>query len=398
VARKHFDQIVVGGGIVGLAVARELLRRQPRTRLAVLEKEALIAQHQTGHNSGVIHSGTYYEPGSLKARLCVEGRTALLRFCEERGISHEISGKLIVATVDSELPALRRIYERGLANGIRGIGLIDGQRIAEFEPHVCGKMAIWVPTAGIVDYRAVATAVAEEIREGQGEILLGHRVIAIARNSGDVVLETTEGSLSARKVVACGGLQSDRLAALSRHPLELRIIPFRGDYWVLRSSAHRLVRGLIYPVPDPRFPFLGVHLTRRVDGQVWAGPNAVLALAREGYRRLQIRLGDDWSMFTWPGFWRLARRHWKTEAIELWRDLVKSAYLMELQRYVPELNRDDLLPGPCGIRAQAVDRTGRLVDDFVILQTEGVVHVLNAPSPAATAAFAIARVIADRML
>jgi (S)-2-hydroxyglutarate dehydrogenase len=396
-ASSHFDQIVVGGGIVGLTVTRELLRRQPRRSIAVLEKEPSLAQHQTGHNSGVIHSGVYYKPGSLKARLCLEGRREMLRYCEEHGIPHSITGKLIVATEREELPALERIYERGRANGVAGMSLIGGERISEFEPHARGRMALRVPTAGIVDYRAVAAAIADEVRGRGAEILLGRKVTGIARRTDEIVLETASESLSTKRVVACGGLQCDRLAAMSSASRDVRIIPFRGDYWVLRDSAQRFVRSMIYPVPDPRFPFLGVHFTKRIDGEVWAGPNAVLALARERYGRLRIEPGDAWKILTWPGFWRLAAHHWQVGMIELWRDFVKSAYLQQLQRYVPEIESQDLLPGPCGIRAQAVDRPGNLLDDFLILETEGVVHVLNAPSPAATAAFAIAREIADRI-
>jgi L-2-hydroxyglutarate oxidase LhgO len=393
---RDFDRVVIGAGIVGLAVAREMLRRRPGLRIAVLEKESQIAGHQTGHNSGIIHTGVYYRPGSLKARLCVEGRTRLLRFCDERGIPYRLSGKLIVAIEEAELPRLGNIAERGRANGVEGLSLLRSEQFADYEPHVRGLAALWVPGTGVVDYRRVAAAIAEEIREKGGEILVGCEVTAIAPSPEGPVLETTAGPMRAARVVACAGLQSDRLSTRTRGREDLRIVPFRGDYYVLRPEARRLVRSMINPVPDPRFPFLGVHFTRRIDDEVLAGPNAVLALAREGYGRFRLDLADEWATFTWPGFWRLALRHWKTGAAELWRDLVKGAYARRLRRFVPEIRDEDLLPGPCGIRAQAVHRDGTLMDDFSILEDADVLQVRNAPSPAATSAFAIAHEIVDR--
>jgi (S)-2-hydroxyglutarate dehydrogenase len=394
---RSFDLVIIGGGIVGLAVGRELLRRNPGRQVAVAEKEERVAHHQSGHNSGVIHSGVYYKPHSAKARLCVEGRAELLRFCEQNEIPYALRGKLILAVKEAELPLLDELHRRGQANRVQGIELIGPDQIAEREPYARGLRALAVPTAGVVDYRAVCAAIAKEIQETGGQILLGHRVTGIVKRPAERILQTTRGVLRTRRVVACGGLQCDRLAAMSSAPQEFRIVPFRGDFYTLRPAAAELVRSMIYPVPDPRFPFLGVHFTRRIDGEVWAGPNAVLALDREAYKRFGFRIEDEWSTLTWPGFWRLARKYWRSGAAELWRDWVKSSYLRQLQRYVPEVQGADLLPGPCGIRAQAVARDGRLVDDFAFSEADGVLHVLNAPSPAATAAFAIAKEIVDRL-
>ena len=392
---RTFDRVVIGGGIVGLATARELLRREPATRLALLEKEPELAAHQSGRNSGVIHSGVYYKPGTLKARLCVEGRAELLRFCDEHGIRYELSGKLIVAVAEGEEAALREIFRRGRANGVEGVTLIGPERIRKHEPAAVGRAALWVPTTGIVDYRAVAAALADEVRGAGGEILTSHRVTGIVSRDGGPILETAGGPIAARGVIACAGLQCDRVAAMSGRA-DLRIVPFRGDYYVLRPAARHVTRSMIYPVPDPRFPFLGVHLTRRIDGEVWAGPNAVLAFARERYGRWSIRPRDLAATLAWRGFWRAALRYWRTGVAEMWCDHVRRAYLGALRRYVPELRAEDLLPGPSGIRAQAVARNGSLVDDFAILEAGPIIHVLNAPSPAATSALAIAREIADR--
>ena len=388
---------MVGAGILGLAVAREILRRRPEVRLAVLEKEPAPGRHQTGHNSGVIHSGIYYKPGSLKARLCQEGRLQLLRFCDEKAIPYEISGKLIVAIEESELLPLEEIFERGRANGVEGIERIGPEGIREREPHARGLEGVWVPTAGVVDYRLVASALADDVRERGGEILLAREAFRIEGGPDGPAVETAGEVIRAERIVACAGLQSDRLAASAGGDEDLRIVPFRGDYYVLRPEARRLVRSMIYPVPDPRFPFLGVHFTRRIDGEVLAGPNAVLALAREGYGRFRLRAADSWSSLSWPGFWRFAARHWRTGVAEIWLDYVKAAYLRRLQAFVPEIRSADLLPGPCGIRAQSLRRDGTLVDDFVIQEEGNITHVVNAPSPAATSSFAIAREIVDRI-
>jgi (S)-2-hydroxyglutarate dehydrogenase len=391
-----FDRVVVGGGIVGLATAREILLRAPGTRVAVLEKEPSLARHQTGHNSGVIHTGVYYRPGSLKARLCVEGRAALLRFCEAKGIPYRLTGKLIVALEPAERPLLEEIAARGRANGVEGVEVLSQEAIREREPHAAGIAAIWVPGAGIVDYVAVAQAIAEEARGLGAAIFLGQEVRGIRRDGDGLRIDTPRGPVAAKRLIACAGLQCDRVASLSGPVDGLRIVPFRGDYYRLRPEARSLVRSLIYPVPDPRYPFLGVHFTTRIDGEVLAGPNAVLALARERYGRTDFVLRDAAEMAAWPGLWRVLGRHWRTGVAELWRDWVKHAYARDLARYVPEIRSSDLLPGPSGIRAQAVARDGTFVEDFAIVADGPALHVMNAPSPAATSSLAIAREIVDR--
>lgn len=390
------DVVVVGAGIVGLAVGRELLRRWPDLKLGVLEKETRIAVHQSGHNSGVIHSGIYYAPGSLKARLCVAGGRALARYCEEHGIPYELTGKVIVATEESELPRLEELYRRGLANGVAGLEIIEPERLRELEPHAVGRRALHSPRTGVVDFAAVTRSYAEDVIAAGGQILTGYAVNAIVRSKSELILVTPRGEVQTRFLITCAGLHADRIAALTGAPRDPRIVPFRGDYYVLRPERRGLVRSLIYPVPDPSFPFLGVHLTRRMDGSVWLGPNAVLALAREGYRRLQLHPADLLEILTDRGFQTLARRYWRTGLAEIYRDFSKGAFLKALQRYVPELNADDLLPGPAGVRAQALSSDGTLVDDFVIHGDAQVMHVRNAPSPAATSSLAIADYLADR--
>jgi L-2-hydroxyglutarate oxidase LhgO len=391
-----YDLVVVGGGILGLATAREALLRSPGSRVLLLEKEPALASHQTGHNSGVIHTGVYYRPGSLKARLCVEGRAALLRFCDSKRIPHSLTGKLIVAVEERERPLLEELHARGRANGVEGIDLLPREAIREREPHATGVAALWVPGAGIVDYVAVAHAVAEEARALGAEILVGHAVRSIEPDGDGLKVHTGNDPFAVRRLIACAGLQCDRVAALSGPPGPLRIIPFRGDYYRLRPEARSLVRSMIYPVPDPRYPFLGVHFTPRIDGEVWAGPNAVLSLAREGYNRAGFALRDAWDMGSFPGLWRVLGKHWRAGTAELWRDWVKGVYARDLARYVPEVRARDLLPGPCGIRAQAVARDGAFVEDFAIVSRGPALHVLNAPSPGATSSFAIAKEIVDR--
>jgi L-2-hydroxyglutarate oxidase LhgO len=387
--------VVVGAGIVGLATARELLVRRPGAHVAILEKEPAPGLHQTGRNSGVIHSGVYYEPGSLKARLCREGRARLLGFCDEYRIPYALTGKLIVAVRESERQTLAEISERGRANGVDGLELVGRDKIASHEPHATGLAALWVPTAGVVDYRQVAAALATDIAKRGGEVLLRRAVEAIHRVNGSLVIETSADRIEARRVIACAGLQSDRVAAMTGHAA-LRIVPFRGEYRALRPEARHLVRSMICPVPDPRFPFLGVHFTRHLDGEVWTGPNALLSLGRETYDRSSGPARDLWDSLTWPGVWKVVARYWRTGAAELWRSALLPAYVAELRRYVPAVRAEDLLPAPCGIRAQAVGRDGTLLYDFVIREEGEVLHLLNAPSPAATAAFAIAREIVDR--
>lgn len=395
VADERFDIAIVGAGIVGLATARELLTRRPGLRVGVLDKEPAIAQHQTGHNSGVIHAGVYYAPGSLKARACVAGKAKLIRFCEEHRIPYELCGKVIVATEESELPRLHELYKRGQANGVPGLELIGPRRLRELEPHVEGIQALYSPTTGIVDFGRVAHAYADEVQARGGTILAGHEVTAITQRDGLRQLVTPVGTIEARVVITCAGVYADRVARLTGAPESPKIVPFRGDYYVLRPERAGMVRSLIYPVPDPRFPFLGVHFTRRIDGSVWLGPNAVLAFSREGYRFRDVNLRDLKETLAFPGFRKLARRYWRTGGAEMYRDLSKRSFLKELQRYMPDLRPDDLLPGPSGVRAQALAPDGSLVDDFVVDRQVGALHVRNAPSPAATSSLAIAELIAD---
>jgi L-2-hydroxyglutarate oxidase LhgO len=393
---KH-DVVVVGGGILGIAAARELLIRKPGISLAVLDKEASLGEHQTGHNSGVIHSGIYYAPGSLKARLCTKGAQLMYEFCESHGVPADRCGKLIVATTEGELSALDELYRRGTANGVPGLEMVGPAGIREHEPHCTGVRAIWSPATGIVDFSRVAEAMAGDVTRLGGVILTGHWVTGLTAASGSVTVRTSRGEFTATRVLTCAGLQSDRVARLSGAPEEPAIVPFRGDYWQLRPERRHLARNLIYPVPDPKFPFLGVHFTRRIrDDAVWLGPNAVLALAREGYRRSALQVGDLTQTLRNPGFRRMARRYWRTGAAEVYRDLSKRAFVAACQRFVPELAHADVLPGPAGVRAQSVARDGGLVDDFVFnIQGNQLMHVRNAPSPAATSCLAIGQLIAD---
>ncbi len=405
--RQSYDLIVVGGGIVGLATARELSLRHPGWSLAVLEKEPGIAAHQTGHNSGVIHAGIYYKPGSLKAKACVAGHRAMIEFCEQNGLPYERCGKVIVALTQDELPRLQDLYECGMTNGVQGLELIGPERLCEIEPFATGIRAIYSPNTGIVDYVKVAHAYADEVRQRGGEIVTNSRVVSLTSQGERTQvsirpnterLNGLEGVLEAKRAVTCAGLHSDKISQdESRAPSQIQIVPFRGDYYVLRPEKRHMTRGMIYPVPDPRFPFLGVHYTRRLNGEVRVGPNAVLAFAREGYRRRDLNLRDLWESLRYPGFWRLAAKYWRMGLVEMYRDYVKVAYVKDAQRYVPELTADDLLPGPSGVRAQALGRDGSLVDDFLIKRQGGVIHVQNAPSPAATSSLIIARMVADEV-
>ncbi len=392
---QRYDIAIIGAGIVGLATAMELLTRFPSLRLVVLEKEQAIGQHQTGHNSGVIHSGVYYAPGSLKARACVAGKARLVRFCDEQGIRYELCGKVIVATHEQELPRLEQLYQRGLANGVPALELIGPERLCEIEPSVFGIKALYSPTTGIVDYGQVAGAFARCLLSLGGEVLTGHEVIAIVQRSTGSRLITPSCVVEARHIISCAGLYADRLARLAGSSSSPRIVPFRGDYYLLRPQRSGMVRGLIYPVPDPRFPFLGAHFTRRLNGEVWLGPNAVLAFAREGYRRLTINAGELWETLRYRGFRKLVSRYWRVGLEELYRDVSKAAFLKALQRYLPDLRSADLLPGPSGVRAQALAPDGALLDDFIVEGQGGIVHVRNAPSPAATSSLAIAEMIVN---
>jgi L-2-hydroxyglutarate oxidase len=393
---RTLDVIVIGAGLIGLATAMAVLRSRPGLRLTVLEKEPAVGTHQSGHNSGVIHAGLYYKPGSLKARFCTQGRRALMGFAEERKIPYRVTGKLVVATRDSELPRLADLAERGRANGL-AVREIGPEGITEIEPSVRGIRALHIPESGVIDYRQVAAAYAEVVAEQGGVVRCGHRVRSLARTSGGWVIDTTAGPLLTRAVISCAGLQADRLAAMTgQHDQEYQIVPFRGDYYTFRPHAAAWVRGLVYPVPDPAFPFLGVHFTRGIDGTLHAGPNAVPAFAREGYGRLSVNGRDLLDILRFPGLRRLARSYAGTGAQEIWRDLVKPAYLAEMRRYIPGIQSRDVTFGPSGIRAQCLSRSGALVDDFLIEESAGIIHVLNAPSPAATASLVIGQHIAAR--
>ena len=389
--------IIIGAGIVGLATAMEIQSRYPGAALTVLEKEPVVASHQTGHNSGVIHSGIYYKPGSLKARLCVSGAAAMIRFCEEHRIPVGKCGKVIVATEPAELPRLSDLMTRGRANGVSGLRLISQEELRELEPHAAGIQAIHVPGTAITDFRQVAQKYAELIRNRGGEIRCGSRVSAIGNKSGELRIATTSGDYAADYGINCAGLNSDRIGQMAGCDNRNRIVPFRGEYYQLTAIREHLVRGLIYPVPDPRFPFLGVHFTRKVHGGVEAGPNAVFAFKREGYRKSDISLADTCNAITFPGFWRMARLNWRSAVGEYHRSLSTRAFLRDLRKLVPALEAGGLEPGGAGVRAQSLDREGRLVDDFVFAESSRMMHVLNVPSPAATASLAIARAIADRV-
>jgi L-2-hydroxyglutarate oxidase LhgO len=394
------DVAVIGGGIVGLATALKLLRQRPDLRVALIEKESELARHQTGHNSGVVHAGLYYAPGSLKARLCREGKEELERYCEEKGIAVERCGKLVVALDESELPRFEALKERATANGVPGLEDIGPERIHEIEPHTRGIRALWSPGTGITDFRKVALAYADDVRTLGATIETSRAVTSITQRGDELVVGTSKGDLVARRVIACAGLHADRVSAMTGETGKdvPRIVPFRGDYYTLTPDARSLVKGLIYPVNDPRFPFLGIHLTKRIDGNVLAGPNAVLAFKREGYRRRDLSPRDLVGSLTYPGFLRLGIRYWRMGAFEMWRDLSKRAFLAELQRYVPELRGDQLVFGPSGVRAQALARDGSLVDDFQLGGTDRVLHVRNAPSPAATSSLAIGRELAEEAI
>ncbi|HYN70054.1 MAG TPA: L-2-hydroxyglutarate oxidase [Candidatus Eisenbacteria bacterium] len=394
----QYDVVVIGGGIVGLATAYRLIEARPDLRVAILEKEAELATHQSGHNSGVLHAGLYYAPGSLKARLCQEGKAAIEAFAAAHDIPFERCGKLVVALDESELGRLAALRERAVANRVPGIEEVGPERIRELEPHAAGIRGLWSPETGIIDFRRVALAMAGDLERAGVVILTGREVRSLDERGGEVVATTAGGEVRASLVVACAGLQADRVAALSGSREGPRIVPFRGDYYTLTADARPLVRGLIYPVPDPRFPFLGVHFTKRIDGQVWAGPNAVLAFARQGYRRLDISPRDLLGTLTDPGFVRLAVRYLGTGLAEMWRDWWKPAFVRELQRYVPEIRADQLTFGPSGVRAQALNRDGTLVDDFVLDGSARILHVRNAPSPAATSALAIGSNLATTAL
>lgn len=390
---SRYNVIIIGGGAVGLGVALEITRRFPRVRLLLLEKEDRVARHQSGHNSGVIHSGVYYKPGSLKARLCVTGAAAMVEFCREHGIPHQVCGKVIVATREDELPRLQELCKRGEANDLIGLRLIGPEELREIEPHASGLKALVVPSTAVTDYALVCEKYAELISAGGGTVLLSAAATAIRRMPGEIVVETSKGAFSTNALINCAGLFSDRISRMAGDDPGVVIVPFRGEYYDLVPERASLVRALIYPVSDPRFPFLGVHFTRRITGRVDAGPNAVFALAREGYRHSDISLRDLASAFSFPGFWRMAGKHWRNALDEWHRSLSKPAFVRALQQLLPEVTERDLVPGGSGVRAQALKPDGALVDDFQFVPAGKVLHVLNVPSPAATASLMIGKAI-----
>ncbi len=392
-----YDIIIVGAGIVGLATAFKLKRKAPGLTILILEKESKVGQHQTGHNSGVIHSGLYYQPGSLKARNCIKGYGELLEFCDQYHVPYEICGKLVVATRKQELPLLENLRQRGNQNGLQGIKHIPGGQLKEYEPHVNGLAGLWVPQTGIIDYLQVALKLAQWLTSEGVEIEFNRKVTSISHN-GSTIIKSGENAYTTRWVVNCAGLYSDRIAAMTQTGLPYRILPFRGEYYKLKPERRDLVKNLIYPVPDPSFPFLGVHFTRMMDGAVEAGPNAVLAFSREGYHKTDVVPKDLVQTLLWPGFQRIAYKYWQTGLGEMYRSFSKSAFTKALQALIPEITEKDLVPAGSGVRAQASDRDGGLIDDFLIIENSSGIHVGNAPSPAATSSLAIGGTVADLLL
>ncbi len=396
VSTKKTDVLVIGGGLVGLSTAMHLQAMRPRLAITLIEKDGQLASQQSGHNSGVIHAGIYYEPKSLKARFCVEGHRALLQFCAQHDILVVKCGKVIVARSDEEINRLERLHERGTDNGVPGLRMIDSHELREVEPHVTGVRALYAPHSAVVDYKKIAAAYADEIYAGGGTIELKSELLCAQQVRGQSRVETTAGAIEARLIINCAGLHADVVAKKTGTKPGLRIIPFRGEYFELRSESRHLVNGLVYPVPNPDLPFLDVHLTPAVDGSVSAGPNAVLATKREGYGWRDVAIADLASTLSYGGFWWLVGRYWKPGLAEINRSLRKSVFVASLQRLVPEITEQDLVPGDSGVRAQAVDGRGRLIDDFCIEESPGAIHVLNAPSPAATSSLMIGKFIANK--
>ncbi|PQA54097.1 L-2-hydroxyglutarate oxidase [Siphonobacter curvatus] len=394
-----YDITLIGGGIVGLATALQIKRQRPQLKVLVLEKERRVAMHQTGHNSGVIHSGLYYKPGSLKATNCIRGYDMLLDFARTEGIPYDLCGKIVVATKNEQIPLLENLYQRGQQNGLNQIRRISLGEMREIEPYVAGVDAMFVPYTGIINYTAVAEKYAEKLQALDGLLHLGEQVIGITKGQSLSIVKTTRGTYETKLVINCAGLYSDKVAQLSQdQPVNVRITPFRGEYYELRPERQHLVRNLIYPVPDPNFPFLGVHFTRMIGGGVEAGPNAVLAFRREGYKKLDINFKELWETFAWPGFQKVAAKYWQTGLGEMYRSFSKAAFTKALQELIPDIQEHDLIPGGAGVRAQACDRTGGLLDDFAILEDEKVINVLNAPSPAATSSLSIGLTVSEMAL
>jgi L-2-hydroxyglutarate oxidase len=390
------DIIIIGAGIVGLATGLKLLETNPKLRILLIEKESRIAAHQTGNNSGVIHSGIYYKPGSLKALNCRQGYQMLLEFCEERNIEYKLTGKIITAVSKNQIPLLENIYNRGIENGLTGLKIIDTDEIKKTEPNAAGIRAIYVPQTGIVDFKKVAAAYLERILELGGKIEFKASVKDIKIKTDNCEVITDKGTFVSKCVASCAGLHSDRIAKMTHPDLDIRIIPFRGEYYKIKNQS--AVNGLVYPVPNPAFPFLGVHFTRMIGGELEAGPNAVLSFKREGYSKFDFNLKDSFDIFSWPGFYKVAFKYWKVGLGEFYRSFSKRAFVKELKRLMPSIEEDDLIPGGAGVRAQACSRNGGLLDDFYILDDERVVHVCNAPSPAATASLAIGEQISKTVL
>jgi len=388
---QRYDVVVIGGGIVGLSTAMHTTRLHPGLRLLLVEKEDGVGRHQSGHNSGVIHSGIYYKPGSLKAKLCVEGAAAMVAFCSQHDIPHQICGKVIVAVSEEEVPRLKSLMERGQANGLTGLRMLDRGEIKKLEPHCGGVAWLQVPATGITDYAQVCAKYAELIGGQGGTVSTGTEVTGIAQGNGGMVVETTKGAFSSRFIINCAGLHSDRVTRLAGQKPEVQIVPFRGEYYDLAPGREHLVKNLIYPVPDLRFPFLGVHFTRRISGGVDAGPNAVLAFKREGYRRTDFNLRDLAGTLSYPGFWRMAAKYWQSGMGEFYRSLSKQAFVSALRRLLPDIRSTDLVADGSGVRAQALRPDGSLVDDFQFVCSGKMLHVWNVPSPAATASLAIGR-------
>jgi L-2-hydroxyglutarate oxidase len=393
------DVIIVGGGIVGLATAHRLLESNPALKIALFEKEKMVSMHQTGNNSGVIHSGLYYKPGSLKAKNCIEGYHQLIDYCQKEDIPFELTGKIVVASTQDQRVQLENLFQRGQQNGLDGLKKLCLEEMREHEPHVIGVEGMWVPQTGIVDYRAVAAKLAQGIQSKGCELHLGEKVTDITKGLSYSIVETDKAVYEAKLIINCAGLYSDQVAQWTqKEPLDVRIVPFRGEYFKLRKDKEYLVKNLIYPVPDPNFPFLGVHFTRMMRGGVEAGPNAVLAFKKEGYKKLGINAKELWDTLTWPGFQKVAAKYWETGLGEMYRSFSREAFTKALQGLIPEIQIDDLVEGGAGVRAQACDRNGGLLDDFSIVQDEKVINILNAPSPAATSSLSIGKTVAEMAL
>jgi len=396
--KRHFDVIVVGAGIVGLATAFKFLEKNPGANLLLIEKELGVSKHQTGNNSGVIHSGIYYKSGSLKAKNCIHGYKMLLEFCDKNDIPYDICGKIIVATNESEIPALMNLYERGLENGLENLKILDEKELKEYEPYVDGVKGVFVPQTGIIDYKVVSNKIHQLLIEKGAEIKFDERLVSIKENKSDVEIITNKEYYSTNFLITCCGLQSDRVAKLNNKNLNVRIIPFRGEYYQIRKEKSYLVKNLIYPVPDPQFPFLGVHYTRKMNGEIEAGPNAVFAFKREGYKKTDFNFKDLYESISWKGFRAVAGKFMKMGMMEYYRSFSKPAFTRALQKLTPSIQESDLVTGGAGVRAQACDIEGKLVDDFLFIESEKVLHVCNAPSPAATSCFSIGEAIVEKIL